>query len=353
MKMKKKILWIYTKKSSFVQRDINLISEEFHISEFKFVNIPKIYTVISLIRLFFHLILNIKKYDLLITQFAGYQSLVPSLITVFFKKKSIIIVGGADCVGISSIKYGNFNKFLLSIVTKFSLKNCSHIIAVDDSLVFQKYTYIENIGNQGIKYFIPDMKTSYSVIHYGFDPEKWFRYKDPQPYSFLTVSAVDNVAHFYRKGIDLIIELAKKFPYCTFTIIGLDKNLVNSEIENLLNIHVVSFVNYDSLIEYYNNAMYYLQLSMMEGFPSAPCEAMLCECVPIVSNVAAMPQIVGDSGFILKHKDIYELVNLVQEALKSDWNVLSKKARNRIIENYPHTKRKRALLDVFTKLTLH
>ena len=57
------------------------------------------------------------------------------------------------------------------------------------------------------------------------------------------------------------------------------------------------------LINYFSMSRFYLQLSFSEGFGNALCEAMLCECVPIGSNVGAIPFIINDTGFILKKKD--------------------------------------------------
>jgi glycosyltransferase involved in cell wall biosynthesis len=82
---------------------------------------------------------------------------------------------------------------------------------------------------------------------------------------------------------------------------------------------------------------------MMEGFPSAPCEAMLCECIPIVSHVGAMPEIVGRSGFILNKKDVNELIALVNKALLADKLTLAKAARQQIIQHYSSPNRLRLI----------
>jgi glycosyltransferase involved in cell wall biosynthesis len=80
-------------------------------------------------------------------------------------------------------------------------------------------------------------------------------------------------------------------------------------------------------------------LSVWEGFPSAPCEAMLCECVPIASPVAALPEIIGDTGYILERKDPDQLEALIAQALTSDLDLLGRKARQRIMERFPPTER--------------
>ena len=94
-----------------------------------------------------------------------------------------------------------------------------------------------------------------------------------------------------------------------------------------------------------------MQLSLSEGFPNALSEAMLCECVPLVSNVGGMPDIIHDCGYLLKHKDQDELFKLIGSALKNDdLNGLGKKARKRIVDNYTFENRKNKLLSELEKL---
>jgi glycosyltransferase involved in cell wall biosynthesis len=110
------------------------------------------------------------------------------------------------------------------------------------------------------------------------------------------------------------------------------------------NITTIGFVDHAILPDFYSEAEFYLQLSISEGFPNALSEAMLCECIPIGSSVGAIPDIIGDAGFVLKKRDIEALKHVIEEALASHREDLSIKARNRIKDLYPEILRKQRLL---------
>ena len=188
-----------------------------------------------------------------------------------------------------------------------------------------------------------------TVINYGFDPDKWLESKEKIPNSFITVAAgLENPYRAKLKGIDLILEAAPRFPNATFTIIGCPDDYklpVKSA-----NIKTYSFVSNLELKDIYNKNEFYIQVSMSEGFPNAICEAMTCGCIPVGSNVGGIPDIVGDSGFILKHRNIEEFKKLLEKALQSDKKALSSIARSRIMEKYPKNLREGQLLTLVAKL---
>ena len=134
------------------------------------------------------------------------------------------------------------------------------------------------------------------------------------------------------KGIDLIIEAAPFFPDYKFIIVGVDK--VDSLITKSKNVIVLPKESNENLINYYSKSKFYLQLSMAEGFPNALCEAMLCECVPIVSNVFSMPEIIDNSGFVLMKRDLNLLKEVLTSAIGTDTNAHGKNAREVIAKNY-------------------
>lgn len=141
--------------------------------------------------------------------------------------------------------------------------------------------------------------------------------------------------------IDLIFKMADRFPQCRFTVLGNTPAMRYERVPPNVSLH--GFVPYEKLPAFYARHRFYLQLSIWEGFPSAPCEAMLCECVPIASTVAALPEIVGDAGFLLERKDPDRLKELIDQALGADLDSLGKKARKRIREKFPPAERRKFL----------
>ena len=308
------------------------MKKHFNVSSFHFQQ-QKQKIIFSFISQFFFLLIKSWSADVYVSFFAGYSSFLPGIFAKFFGKPHLIILGGTDCCSFPSFNYGNFNKKLLGLFTGASLKSATHFAPVDLSLIESENVYVKEVfPKQGYKIFCPKAKAPFTVINIGYDSEKFYCSKPKIKNSFLTMAQM-NWPNYSRKGIDLFFEMAKRFPECTFTLVGHKPEM---KFENTpSNISLVEFIPYEKLRDVYSEHEFYLQLSIMEGFPSAPCEAMLCECIPIVSNVAALPEIAGDTGFILEKKNEDLLEQLIYKALNSDKEMLRKKARQRIIDKYP------------------
>jgi glycosyltransferase involved in cell wall biosynthesis len=114
------------------------------------------------------------------------------------------------------------------------------------------------------------------------------------------------------------------------------------------NLSLIPPVPYEDLPKHYSEHQFYLQLSIAEGFPSAICEAMLCECIPIGSDVAAIPEIMGTNGFLVKERIDAIILQEVQRAIEySDKDILGKKARQHIIEHFGPGARIQKLMALF------
>jgi glycosyltransferase involved in cell wall biosynthesis len=347
--VKAKLLYFHAGKSSFVLKDIEILQEKYNVVDFFFDTSNKKEYLILFIKQKLFLLRHIFGAKLIVCQFAGHHSFLPILFSKIFFKKSIVVAGGTDCVSFPSIGYGNFSNKLLGLTTAFSFKSCHLILPVHQTLVEYDYTYQPNdFKKQGYQFFIPKIKTPYQVIHNGYDSKKWFCDSVKEKNSFITIGAgLDSRFGFNLKGIDLIFEIAPQLPHCTFYIVGglgIDKHTSP-------NIKLLDKIPNTELRQFISDKQFYMQLSMSEGFPNALSEGMLCECVPIVSNVGGMPDIVADCGYILKQKNINELYELVNSALNNfEIDRLGKKARQRVVENYTFENRKEQLLLAASKL---
>jgi glycosyltransferase involved in cell wall biosynthesis len=347
--VKAKVLYFHAGKSSFVIKDIEILQEKYTVLDFFFDTADKRKYISQLFHQLGFILKNIIGSKLIVCQFAGHHAFLPILFSKLFFIKSVVVAGGTDCVSFPSIGYGNFNNKLLGRTTSFSFKNCNLILPVHQTLVEYDYTYQDkDFKKQGYRFFIPDIKTPYEVIHNGYDSQKWICDTDKEINSFVTIGAgLASRFGFNLKGIDLIFEIAPKFPNATFYIIG-GASIKKEKPEN---IKLLDNIANKDLPLFLGRIQFYLQLSISEGFPNALSEAMLCECVPIVSNVGGMPDIVSNGGFILKNKNINDLYDLIDLAMNhSDLSGLGKKARQRIVENYTFENRKQKLLAAIDKI---
>lgn len=341
---KKRILYIYPGgRSTFIAKDIRLLSEKFIVEEYFFNSSNKKSLPWELLKQIAFLKFHLFRYDLYLIKFSGYWSLFPVLLARLFGRKSMIITGGTDCVGFPSIGYGNFQNKLLSWFTVKSYRKVSKIIALHESMLFNKYSYSRCVNkSQGIKTFIPNLATPSIEIANGYDADFWKPIGTKNPKTFVTVATgLGENRRRLLKGIDLILAVAPYFPEAKFYIVGTNDSEIANYPENVI---LIPKKTPEELVSIYSQSQFYLQLSMSEGFPNSLCEAMLCECVPIVSNVASMPYIIGDSGFVLEKKDVAMLKELISNALVSDTETLGKKARRRIAENFTEEKRKDELI---------
>lgn len=351
--MSSQILYWDTGKSSFVVKDIAILRSNYRVNDFTLTPRKNFLMVYEFVRQFFVSLIYVFKCKLVVCQFAGYHSYIPFLIFRAFGKKCLLIAGGTDCVSFPSISYGNFNKKYLKWFTKKTYNLATAISPVDETLIRYYYTYQDNdFPEQGYRYHVKNIKAFDRVIYNGYDSKKFCIKSANRPAnSFITVAS-DLSTRFGAKlkGIDLILEVAGELPDCTFTIIG-GKRLSNVYIPD--NVLLVNNVSNDQLIDFYNANRYYLQLSMSEGFPNALCEAMLCGCVPIVTNVGAMPKITAGVGYILPKKNPELLKAIIEEALKLPNNQdLMMRSRNAIKDRFILEKRKVELISLLESLIL-
>ena len=343
------ILYIYTARRSFVNTDIGILEKHFTTNTYHFKTAIKKATPLSFLRQFFYLLLYGWKFDVMICFFAGYHSVLPAWFAKWTGKKCIIFLGGTDCFNYPSFHYGNFTKKWYGKATCLSAHKASLLVPVSSNLIqSQSAYYTTDSVVQGIYHWCSPLKVPYQVIPLEYNAQKFYR-RDVtrKENTFISVAFGIEGSAFIRKGIDKMIMLANHYEQYTFTIIGCEAK--DFPVKIPANVVVIPPVPYDHLPEYYSRHQFYLQLSIAEGFPSAICEAMLCECIPIGSDVAAIPAIIGECGFLVARRDDALIIETIRQAVAYEHkDTLSQKARKHIMDNYGEGRRSGELIKLIT-----
>jgi glycosyltransferase involved in cell wall biosynthesis len=157
----------------------------------------------------------------------------------------------------------------------------------------------------------------------------------------LTVSVGDDCERVKLKGIDTFIKAAAFLPDTQFVVIGIGGTALKMlQKISPQNVDFIPPISLEDLNSFYQKSKVYCQLSMREGLPNALCEAMLCECVPVGTDVQGITTAIGDTGFYVPYGDVKAAADAIMKALTSD---KGKEARKRIIEMFPLSKRENIL----------
>lgn len=347
---KHRILFIYSHWQSFVREDYQLLADVFNVKKLRFILHKSpfsffIYQIISVFKLLYFII----RTDIVYIWFCDYHAFWAVLLAKIFRKKSVIVVGGFDAVKIPLIDYGIFMKNnFRSRLAKWAYKNCNRIVAVDRSLIKGENTFAGLGAKSGVAHFVAGVEGKSIVIPTGYDAEKW-KIADKKK-QVLTVALIKDAKVFYRKGIDLFLEVAQQLPDIPFVIVGLqDTSLIPSHLQNLKNLSIYPIVPQDELIALYAESQVYCQFSLSEGLPNVLCEAMMSGCVPVGSSANGIPLAIGDCGYVLEEKKVSSATEYVKKALFSG-EKSAEKSRHRILSLFPKKQRKQKLNELIEQL---
>jgi len=345
---KEKLIYIYPKKSTFIVDDISFLKKEYTVQTQDLQWNSPLRLPLNFLLQFFFLVKEISTTKAIIISFAGYFSLLPTFFGKLFKKPVFIILNGAECVSFPSYNYGSLRKKVLKYFIKKSLENGSKLLPVDASLILQEHTFDATVKNkkQGFQHYFPNLKTPFKVIPNGFDLDFW-KIERSEKKGFITVAFVNNMSTFKYKGLDLHIGIAAEFPQENFTIIGVS-DVVKSQLPFIpRNVTIISSMKRDDLKANYAKHQFYLQLSINEGFGCNLAEAMLCKCIPIVSQTGVLKNVIGDSGFLIEKKNMDDALEIVSQAIyltQQEKNYLQLKARKRIVTTFDISTRENLIL---------
>lgn len=340
------LLHVHPGASSFVVKDRRLLSSAFDVRDNPFVWTSKWQVPLLMARQAAALLFT--RWKIVAVQFAGYHALLPALIARLTGRTCIIIAGGTDCVAFPSIGYGNFARQPLAWATRRAYALAHHVVPVHRSLVSGSNTYQRNDPQeQGILAHMPGLTTPITVVANGYDAVAWALGTGARDIDVISIASNDRrPTTLMLKGVDLLVEVARMRPHLSFVVVGLNGPPLTDVPGN------ISFrppVPNASLQAWYQRARIYAQLSLSEGFPNALCEAMLCGCVPLVSAVGAMPDIVAEAGVIIHERNADAVATGLDGALAGIGANSAARSRDRIAANFTEARRAEELLAVLRR----
>lgn len=309
--------------------EINIIQEEFSLNtNVKFMNI------------------KLNK-DIYFSWWAQ-TSLISVLLAKLLGKKSIVVAGGSEVTTmIPNFGYnskGVFKRWLI----KSTLNLCDKIIAVSE---FNKSEILDIIGDNNED----KIEVIYHCVSDEYKPNSSFDYTFQKYILMITALTKNNVKRkAVLESIKAINKLRKKIPDINLFIIGRKEDgykKVKETIEKLDlqdNIKILGEVDEEEKIEYLKNAYCYLQPTNHEQFGVAIAEAMACGLPVISTATAAVPEVVGECGVLIKENSESEISNAIMNLYQneSNRNSIAKKARKRVIEKFSYREKKKRLINL-------
>jgi glycosyltransferase involved in cell wall biosynthesis len=319
------ILFTATFHSSFIDEDIKILRKNFDVT-----------TVIAKGWMApIPLIQNLFSADVTFSWFASIYSSFLVFFVHFFGKKSILILGGVDVAKEKDFHYGIWNSWWKSPIIRYGITHANIVLAVDSFLKREAVRLAHYSGDNII------------VVPTGYDSEYWKPFGDKDQL-VLTVASCPDLVRAKLKGIDNFISVARKMPDVRFKIIGLYPH-VASAFDLPQNVECHSFSSREEVLQSYQQAKVYCQLSYREGLPNALCEAMLCECIPIGTRVGGIPTAIGDAGFLVDYNDEKQTIAAIREGLTMSPND-GMRSRLRIASQFTLSQREEALKETIAKI---
>lgn len=343
-----RLLYCYPRRSTFIERDIRALRAQRDLRTFELVRGPAWMLPFRLLLQLAWLLRHRAWRCDAICHFSGYHALLP----VLMARRSFIILAGSDCASIPAIGYGDHARRLMGWASRTAATLATRLLPVHRSLIAreQHYAGIAPV-RQGIRAFAPGCNTPWTELPYGFDTGFWTPGATEQREEDLFICVAGPAAPGNRvhalKGVDLLLEVAQRLPGARFEVIGLADP--RSYTGHPPNVTFTGRLGPEALRDRYRRAGHYVQWSLSEGMPNALCEAMLCGCIPLVSDIASMPAIVGDGGLVLTRRDAEMAAALCRSALSMKSVERGERrmaARARIADHFSQEKRLEALLAV-------
>jgi glycosyltransferase involved in cell wall biosynthesis len=319
-----RLLYVHNSKASFVEIDREILAERYDIDDlYQPGRWPNPLAVVR----------GVLRADLVFGWFASWHTFFPITLAWLLRKPSVMIVGGFDTANMPDIGYGYQQGGLRRAASRWIMRRGRRLVTNSRS----------SLGEIERNTPIPPERVT--VVHHGV-PDPFGDEPGPKEHEALTVGAIRQTT-LVQKGQIPFVEAARLLPDVRFTFAGkwLDDSIDELRARAGDNVSFTGWLSDEDLHATYRRAAVYVQASRHEGFGLAVAEAMLAGCVPVVMNVTAMPEVVGDAGVFVESQDPDDVAGGVRRALELGPDA-AHRARERILTEFPMERRRDGILRV-------
>jgi glycosyltransferase involved in cell wall biosynthesis len=274
--------------------------------------------------------------DIVYCWFLSVYGAVAILLGSVLGRRTVVVIGGVDVARDAESGYGLWLSPWKAFLARRALRRADLVLAVAESLRDDAVRLAQYDG------------ANIRVLPTGYDPGFWSP-GGPRSTDVLCVAAVGDRARLSIKGIDVLVDAARRMPGAGVTILGVDPRFI-PELDPPPNVSFLPHVPRAELLAVYRSARVYCQPSMREGLPGALCEAMLCGCYPVVTAAGGMTLAVGDAGIVVRPGDAAALAGALLKALSIPDQVQNA-GRSRIAGLFPFERRKTELTGLLDSLS--
>jgi glycosyltransferase involved in cell wall biosynthesis len=321
---RRRILYVHSRRASFVAIDRDILAERYEVEDlYQPGRWPNPVKVIG----------GVLRADLVFGWFASWHTFFPVTLAWLLRKPSVMIVGGFDTANMPDIGYGYQQGGVRRSASRWIMRRASRL-ATNSAYSLSEIERNTPIPPERVR-----------VIHHGV-PDPFGTEPGPKEREALTVGAIDHTT-LVQKGQLPFVEAASLLPDVRFTFAGkwLDGSVEELRSRAGENVEFTGWLSDADLHAAYRRAAAYVQASRHEGFGLAVAEAMLAGCVPVVMNVTAMPEVVGDAGILIESQEPGEVADGVRRALDLGPDA-ARRARERILTEFPMDRRREGILQV-------
>lgn len=331
-----KILFVHNHPNSFVRIDQEILSAQHDVHEL-YVNWRKprglIEATIAAIR-------GVLWCDVVFAWFGGFHALLPFLLAKMLGKHCLVVASGYDVANEPLINYGNMRPGVRRWISRLVFRLADCVLAVSH------FTATQAISNARIS------PSKLQVITHGIPKIPTCTNTNERQMVVLTAAHFSET-NLQRKGLIHLTQIARFLPEFAFVIIGQWDSRVAQHLKQQAppNVILLEAVEYGLLRRFMHTVSIYMQLSFYESFGMALAEAMLAGCLPVVTNRAALPEVVGDIGYQVAYGDIQATVRAIRLAAVSADASAREAAAERIATNFSLDQRRTALLQAVAAVT--